>query len=537
MKKVPQQQIKELWQTTHLWLTSLGNKINLQYTREEITTHPDYPALTSVIDFLDSGAMAHKAVQADASCIHEFNYPLLALIRQPGHEYMHIIKNSGEWDDEKEITQRWTGIVVSPEKNASWQSDQNISYQRKELKNKIITSAYILAGIALFIISTFQLFNFSLNFSLAAGVFGLLSFFGLVVSLFALGTELGFQSQIVKQVCGTISNGGCEQVLKSSYAKGIAGITPADASVLYFAAQFAMYILGCSYPWFLQGVFLFAFGGIPVAAWSIYTQGVKLKQWCALCLGIVIILILQTIVVFTVLSFLNGVLPVFILIAMVIVLAFILLPIKQLIVINSINHLKAIELKKWKLDADLFIRQWQQEEQVDTAIWENDLLLGDSDAPLQITVACNPYCGPCAKGHKKLDDLLRRFADKLKVQIRFLCIPGNNSGKITLAVKAIFQKTSVSHTNTELQQMLSDWFEWMDFDKWNAKWKHKRSDDVDVECMIIRHDHWIKSNNITSTPTFFINGRKFPGKYSLNDIEILIPQLTELINEEMLSNK
>lgn len=78
---------RELWQTAYNWLLLCGNKINNNYCKEEITTHPDYPALTSVIDFLDNGSMEYNAVQADASYIHEFNYPLLAHIRQPGQEF------------------------------------------------------------------------------------------------------------------------------------------------------------------------------------------------------------------------------------------------------------------------------------------------------------------------------------------------------------------------------------------------------------------------------------------------------------------
>jgi hypothetical protein len=228
---------KELWQTAYDWLIKCGNKLNVNYSKEEITTHPDYPGLLSVIDFLDIGGMEYKAIQADASYIHEFNYPLLAHIKQPGQEYMHLINNASAWDKEKEITQYWTGVAVYPEKNAHWQNEQNNAYQYNAVKNKIIAIALSLIGFALFIESSFQFPNILNN------LFGLLSILGLTVSIFLLGTELGFQSQIVKQVCGAVSNGGCEKVLKSSYAKGVAGITPANASVLYFAAQFIVYLL------------------------------------------------------------------------------------------------------------------------------------------------------------------------------------------------------------------------------------------------------------------------------------------------------
>ena len=47
----------ELWQTVYDWLLATGNKVIKTYCRQEITSHPDYPALTAVTHFLDDGAM------------------------------------------------------------------------------------------------------------------------------------------------------------------------------------------------------------------------------------------------------------------------------------------------------------------------------------------------------------------------------------------------------------------------------------------------------------------------------------------------
>ena len=78
--------VKDLPTIAIQWLAAVGVKTNATYTKEAIATHPDYPAMTALSDFLDSGGMAYDAVQADASYIHEFNYPLLAHIKQPGNE-------------------------------------------------------------------------------------------------------------------------------------------------------------------------------------------------------------------------------------------------------------------------------------------------------------------------------------------------------------------------------------------------------------------------------------------------------------------
>ena len=262
----------ELWQTTHKWLLLSGNKINKKYCSEEISTHPDYPAMTAVTDFLDTGNMTYNAVQADASYIHEFNYPVLAHIRQPGQEYMHIITHATEWDRQKDITQYWTGITLFPEKDAKWGNEENNIYQKNAFKNRLFITALILTGIGVFIFSAFKASNAGHLF------FGLFSLAGLITSIVLLGTELGYQSQIVKQVCGAVSNGGCEKVLKSKYAKGWWGITPADASVLYFGSQFIFYLISSFYTNLFSILLLMACVGSIVAAWSIYTQAFKIKQ-------------------------------------------------------------------------------------------------------------------------------------------------------------------------------------------------------------------------------------------------------------------
>jgi protein-disulfide isomerase/uncharacterized membrane protein len=521
----------ELWQLTQNWLKLLGNKPNAKFCREEITTHPDYPAMTAVTDFLDAGKMQYNAVQADASYIHEFNYPLLAHISQPGHQYLHMIHNATEWDTQKEITQHWSGVVLFPEKNTNWQNQQNSIYGKEALKSKMFATMLIAAALGLFIASSLQQAN------IAIVVFGLFSMLGLVISIFLLGTELGYQSQLVKQVCGAVSSGGCERVLKSKYAKGLFGITPADASVLYFAAQFGFYLLSPYFADLLNWLLFIALFGSLIAIWSIYTQAVKLKEWCALCLGIVAVLVLQTAIalLITNFQFLHPIsLETFLIFMLIItLLAFSLLPVKELIKTNKINQQKLAELKKWKTDAGLFISQWRQEQPVDTTIWENDLVLGNPTAPIIITVACNPYCGPCAKAHVQLDELLHRFTGKVKVQVRLLCNANDDTDKKTIAVKAILQKAVTTDDNVQLQQILTDWFEWMNYEKWTEKWQPDST--VDIKERLKAHSKWVNDSAVQFTPTFFVNGRKLTGRYGLNDITVLLPQLAEIFANKIVN--
>jgi protein-disulfide isomerase len=70
----------------------------------------------------------------------------------------------------------------------------------------------------------------------------------------------------------------------------------------------------------------------------------------------------------------------------------------------------------------------------------------------------------------------------------------------------------------------------MNLEKWTEKWQIKSP--IDVHDILIRHHNWTEQSDITYTPTFFLNGRKIPGRYGLEDIALLIPQLTEMIKGE-----
>jgi uncharacterized membrane protein len=518
---------KELSTIAIEWLAATGIKTNASYIKEAITTHPDYPAMTAVTDFLESGGMEYDAVQADASYIHEFNYPLLAHIKQPGSEYLHLINDASVWDKEKETTKHWSGIVLYGTKGATWKSEENDAAEKLSQKNKYIGAAFIIAGLALFIGSVFILLrdDIFLKDVISTTIFGLLSLAGLAISIAALGTELGYQSKLVKQVCGTVGNSGCEKVLGSKFAKGFAGITPADASVLYFAAQFILYLIGCFYNPILSGIITIAFAGIAVAAWSIYTQAVKLKEWCALCLCIVAVLLGQIVTAFMQFDVVNFAVyePYLFFAIATALLTIAYLPIKQLIKTNNKNKQELASFKKWKTDASLFMAQWEKEPSCNNIIWENDLLIGNADAPIRITVACNPYCAPCAKAHKELDKLIERYPSKISVQVRLLCNPTNAEDKRTIAVKAIMQQAVVLKTNNELQAMLADWFEWMDYEKWSGKWKDNNN--IDVTSALLKHEVWNSETGVTHTPTFFVNGKKLPSRYNIIDIEKMIPQL------------
>ena len=517
---------KELWLAAYHWLKQCGSDPNKDFCRDEITGHPDYPSLLAITDCLDRGGFSFQAVKADASYIHEFNYPLLAHIKEPGNEYLHMISGPGDWVLQKEFTDNWTGVVLYPDKDARWDDADNAVYRRDSMRNRFVGFCFSFLGLMVFGATCFA------QHLLLVDCFGCLSLLGIVISVHLLGTELGFESRIVKQVCGGAGENGCLQVLKSKYAKGIWGVTPADISVIYFSWQFAVFTIGAWYNNYLPVILFSSIAGPAVAAWSIYTQAYKIKKWCAFCLVLVVLLVLQAVISFLIVPSSIGYLPGIISTAILFLFFITLISIRRLLQKNNTYRSQLTELRRWKGDGQLFLSQWQQGSGVSTVVWDHDLVFGKQDAPVTITVACSPYCKPCAHSHAQLDEMLRRFDGKIRVVTRFVCFPEKEDSMITMAVAAILQKAGESG-QIMLHRALSDWFASMDLEKWRTKWEVGNS--VDVKEMLIRHSEWIKENDITYTPTIFLNGRRVPGRYRLEDIALLIPQLSNMEEMESLS--
>lgn len=511
----------ELWFTVFSWLNQTGNKANKNFCKLEMGTHPDYPALSAVTDFLDAGAMQFHAVEADESYIHKFNYPLLAHIQQPGQEQLHIIQNAAAWEARKDITQYWSGVVIYPEIASTWKHEDNDAAHRRALRNSINFASIAAVALSLLALAVAR------NPSLYLAGFGLLSMAGIMISGLIIGTELGVQGSLVKQVCGAVSHGGCDSVLKSGYAQGFAGYSTGDIAFVYFAAQFCGLLFSVFYPALYNAVFIISLSGILIATWSVFTQALLVKQWCALCLGLVSVLLLQAgmalihlsgqHVNFAALQFIGFLMA-------TVMIALLLYPIKEVLKTNYDNKEKLAELKKWKMDPELFIAQWQQEQQVDTTVWENDLILGNPEAPIKITVACNPYCGPCARAHMELEALLNKFPNGVCIQLRFLCNADTPAERRTVVVADMI-RNAITRGNDELSVMMSDWFKWENYEQWSSKWRLKS--DADVSSMLKMHDYWTHQNRIAFTPTIFLNGKKLPGRYSLSEFGLLLP-LVEL---------
>jgi len=211
-----------------------------------------------------------------------------------------------------------------------------------------------------------------------------------------------------------------------------------------------------------------------------------------------------------------------------------LLFIKPLLVKFNETKDKSLPLIRFKRDPEVFLAVLEKGRQVDTTAFDYDLQLGNPFAPLQMMVACNPYCAPCAKAHEQLDEILSANGDGIGITIRFLIDDTDPSDIRTIAVRHIFQYwlEKAAYLNDPEKSMLArtllhDWFAHMDYETFAKKYPALPLPQADE--LLAQHATWCGINAIEATPTIFLQGYALPKHYNLTDLKKLIPPLSENI--------
>ena len=120
----------------------------------------------------------------------------------------------------------------------------------------------------------------------------LLAAFGLALSVVAVLQSAGVESLAGRRLCQHRGDdAGCDRVLTSRYAHLFGGIGWGEVGVGYFLLPLCMSIVGLSSQslWILSIVWIFSALFIP---YSLYIQRVRLRSWCTVCLLVLVVEVL-----------------------------------------------------------------------------------------------------------------------------------------------------------------------------------------------------------------------------------------------------
>jgi protein-disulfide isomerase len=488
------------------------------YIRQQLLSHPDYPSLLSITDTLNDLGIENTALQIEREKIQEMPLPFLAHLNNS--EYV-IVENC--INPEKQFAKffdRWGGIVVAAEKPDNWQHKQNSEWLLREKKQFNQVAVLILVLITFIITAGAMAYSW-----MYAGLI-LLTIAGAFVSWMIVNKELGIENKIADQVCGKDAN--CNSVIHSKQAKLPFGIGWSDAGIIYFSFLLLILLISSftgAGPDVLISVM--ATCSMPVTLLSIYYQWRVEKKWCRLFLMTVALLWAQFLVLlpvtlrqaqgdFSGLTINNALLTSFLLF----ITTAAWFRVKPILKENKKLEAEYFKGKRFKNNPDVFKALLEKQKRITTNPDGLGILLGDLAAPNKIIKVCNPYCGPCAKAHPEVEELLVNNRN-IKVQMLFNAADDEKD----IRAKPVKHLLALHDKGDQqlMQQALDDWYmaDKKDYDAFAAKYILNGELEAQGEKLRTMKE-WCDEVKIEFTPTFFINGYQLPKQYKIEDVKYFL---------------
>lgn len=425
----------------------------------------------------------------------------------------------------EEFSKQWTGIVLIAEPSSS-AGEVNYAAKRKQERWKHLRLPALAAlgtliplGLVFLSPSAFSWFW--------VGLF-LLKLFGLGLGTALLSLHIVGKQSFASSFCQLGDKSDCNAILNSPAAMLWGLISWAEIGFLYYAGGLLCLLLALvsAHP---LGVVPFlsvlSWLALPYPIFSVYYQWRIAKQWCPLCLAVQGVLVAEALLYAAYSSPLEWVSPLaatgMALLGFGLVLAGWLLA--KPLWLNSLQLRKTKrELSKFKHNPEAFeqfLRQQPAMPPLTPAL--KALRLGATEAEAQHTlvVVTNPYCGPCAKAHQQLEELMA-IHPKLCIYLIFTTCTEERIKQVVGFLLSLKSSPTEIFTNA-----LNQWYSQSDKDfyRWSQLFPSIQNlPTSNVDAVMDAHCVWTYEAKIKGTPTIFLNGNQLPAIYSLTDLKYLL---------------
>ena len=353
--------------------------------------------------------------------------------------------------------------------------------------------------------------NLGINFLLIANLTGIYIGYLLVLK------QLHIHSQYSDKICSLFSQSDCNNVLESDAAKlwGVFGWS--EIGLGYFAANVLLLLFLPHTVYILAILNIFT---LPYSFWSVWYQKVKAQQWCPLCLIVQVLLwsifILNCLFGYIQIPELSSTVLkdiLFIGCTYAILIFGLNLLIPTLTLSREMEQTRQ-EINSIKANEEVFKTLIAQQPYYEVSKADSQILFGDPNAQLVISILTNPFCNPCTKMHKRVEKLLHDAHRKVCVQYLFSSFSSDLEFANKFLIAAYLEKEQ-----SEFERIIADWFE----KGKPLKEVFFRDLQLDmnnpaIETEFQRHEAWKKKTQLRATPTILVNGYKLPDSYKIEDL-------------------
>lgn len=502
-------------------LTSFLKALHIKYTQSYAINlyekHPHKYDLYGISKMLEEYKIPNVSIKIAKEDIRFISPPFIAHI---GTDFVIVKKITKEkinylWNNKsitiskKQFLDLWSGVLLLAEPtSASIEPEYRIHFFKQTL-NKIQTVLLIIIPIISFSwLFTMQKIEFTHTLLLLCYAIGTL------VSLLLLQKQVYLHGKYADKICSLFKQKDCNNVLNSHAAKLFNWLSWSEIGLGYFISNIFIIIL---FPEFISCMAFINVCALPYVFWSIWYQYKVVRQWCILCL------IIQGIIITTFFIVLHGEISQFSNLKIInftntgiIYLFFILLTNKISSWISkykkSVNENK--ELNFIKNSVNVFKVLLKKQPYYPISNKDSNILFGNSNSTMRISVLTNPHCEPCARMHIEIEKLLQKAGDKLCIQYIFSSF-NNSLLKSNYFLVAVYRNESINKT-------MQIYHQWYTKEKYNAnsymqRFHYKINDDS-IKEEIQRHNMWKDKYKLSATPTILVNGYLLPKQYKIIDL-------------------
>ncbi len=488
----------------------------------QLMTHPNYPTFLSITDTLSYFGIDNLAAKVPVDALSELPSNFLSSISESGSSELVLVSkkehnlqtrnnsNVKKTWNEDEFLKVWENYIIAVE-----------PVEKTSVRLPIRIIGAVVLTILLVTLLTVQ------GISFIEYLLFLFSGLGLSLGILLVKEKIGEYSATVSKVCNVSPNTNCNDVINSEGAKLFNILDMADASFIFFGSILTYQVF---FGWDTI-MTLILISSLPVLFYSIYYQAVNLKKWCILCLGVSGVLITLTLI--SVLNFTFNLMIIdflqFILITTMIAFAFFFgksqyTQRKKLLEEN-------ISLIRFKRNPEIFNHFFEQSDTINSSVLiPGEIILGNLNAPYQITVLTNPFCGFCKDAFKSYLKIIQSHSDDIKIILRFnggIENLDNPSTKISARLIELYHEKG----KDTFAKIYTDWFENRDIISWLKRYGEPEYQNAILNILKNQED-WGKKNNLTYTPATVLNKTVYPKNYSYEDLQYFISEILEFEQNE-----
>ena len=477
-------------------------------------SHPNYPSLYAVTDTLDMLQVENVAAQVPKEQFSALPDSFLAvvsndivLVRRLAQEVSIETEKEGKkkLSFDAFLTQ-WSGVVLAIEPN---------DVPQKE-RLPLLNATYVGLAVLLLALLGLTIREFTLP-SLLTFLFSSAGFF---LSVVIIDEKINKREGVISKICSFNEHTSCDSVIQSESSQFTKWLDFSDLPILFFGTSMLLLQLA---PTSYTIVNFLSVLSLPIVGYSIWLQKAKLGKWCVLCLGVSLLLVLQSLlfVGFTK-DFLFNYLVLVQASAIVFSVWFFIKPILyRKVALEKEN----ITLLKFKRNFSIFSSLQKPVLEVGVLHSIPTIILGNKEASVRIDLILSPSCGHCHTAFSQAIDLLQQFSDKLQVCIYYNLNTDNLDNPYLIVAKTILQLHKEQPQMAEAALM--DWhIHGMSLKDWKVKWTVGMID-FEVEENLRSEYTWCVKNDFNYTPVKLVNGLIYPDQYELQELKYFISELSE----------